>query len=230
MSKFIVLFIFSICFTCKAQFDTTISKKEYEIARKTLKRSFKDSVYNRGKIFERHNIYFATEGSFSFFVAKHYSPKPDFRLTWKPTFGYFPVKRLLIAIHPTYIRHSTKFYKNDSWQIGSFARYYFGRYRVTGFGEAGYYFGNTYNGPVFAYEPKAKNEFTYIKQYAFVGAGLNIRVWNNISFSWSARAFFLLKKVTDNDNWNLDQNWGISYIFPTMRYKRDKRIFDQPKF
>lgn len=212
----------------------SMSRKEYRRYRHGEIRRFNDSLFDRGKLFAQHNLYFATEGIFNFLLyddgANTYL---RYRLAWRPVIGYFPVKRLLIGIQPGVEYQKGTRYTSTTGQFGVLFRYYAGKRRVTFMPEVGYYLTNTYYSTrrgAFEFPPANSNEYKMLKHYAFIGAGLNVRVWTYLSFNYSVRTFFLLKQVSDNDRWNLDQNWGISFTFPTIRHQIGQKLFAYPKF
>jgi len=233
MKTLLFIITFSLFFSlesyAQAEF-TPLTKTQIRKERRKTLSLYNDSIFNHGRHFAQHNIYFATEGIWNFIYYKDYWDKPVYLLKWKPTIGYFPAKRFLIALQPALAYIQARDVTKVTGELGIVFRYYVGKRRVCFLPEAGYYLTNAHDGKVGFSPPDNANEYRTIKHYAYAGAGLNVRLWSYLSLNYTFGAYFLLKKSGDNDPWNLYQNWGISFVFPTRRYQSGENIFAKPTY
>jgi len=226
----LLIFLLSSCGVF-AQQDFAMSKKEIRLERKKFYKPFEDSLFNGGKLFNRHNIYFGSEGIGDVFYLSTYWNKPNYLIVWRPHIGYFPAKRLLIALRPGMIYTRSKEANRAAAELGIVFRYYAGKGRVTFFPEVAYYFTNNYHGRRGFYTaPDDNKEYRTIKHRGYVGVGLNIRVWNYLSISLSGGGDFLLKESGTNAAFHFSYGMGVNFMLPTRRFQINRNIFAKPTF
>lgn len=210
MRKVMILFFSFSCVLAARAGESDSAKTEKKLLRKDWQRERADSLFNRGRLFDKHSFLIGCDFTGGYQGGSNIGSVYDYYIS--PTVGYFPLKRWMIGNRFTYHKFvDNRTYENNKllskdYQISFISRYYLLNGRFTLYPEVAY--------NINFHEPNLN--LVRLTHYASVGLGFNYRIWQYLSIN----ASISVNLPWQNAGSILSLNVGVNYVFSNSFKKK----------